>query len=296
MPSRTTLIRERMYELGGVEAPAPRAHFVADLESRLANLIDSSVRGDVLPELELAPPVPVTRRMPPMTAAMVAVCMIVLVAFSATSGISSSRAIRAGGGSDRHDRGDDSSGRGAPVLAGESGLHAVVVERRADADATPAPIGREPRASGTIPSPSSTLPATPGVDPSSAAAPASPETDRTVAPLALSAVGTAARVRLDWERYAGDDFAAYLVLRANAPDEPDHPDSSGRTLMLLRIENREMVSHQDTPKVGAYPRYRVVVVDRNGVVIARSDAVAPEFAVRGAESSMTLVRRAGGEP
>jgi hypothetical protein len=287
------LVRERMYELGGVEAPAPRARFVADLEARLANLIESSVDGNLLPEVELAPSPATSRRTSPVAVAVIACCLAVLVAFTTTSGVGGSRAIRVAGGSDRHDDGGESAGD-KPAAAGvaASGLPAAIVEQHPAVGATPAPVGREQLGAEEPASPTTERPNAADTEREHAPAP-SPSAARDTAPMALRAAGTAARVRLDWERYAGEDFAAYLVLRASAPDDPDHPEAYG-TLMLLRIENREMVTHQDTPKVGTDPRYRVVVVNRSGAVIARSDAIAPELAVRGAEASMTLVRRAGG--
>ena len=86
--------------------------------------------------------------------------------------------------------------------------------------------------------------------------------------IALRGSGTPAYTFLDWDRYDGDDFAAYLVLRAAAPDDPSWPDASGRTIMLQRIEDRDTVHHNAEGKVGTTPRFRIVAVNHAGDVVA----------------------------
>lgn len=289
--------RQVLAGIAAMPAPEPRAGFVRDLELRLGALIESSARGDLVPEVELAPPSsPVGTSARVRTLAAVAACAaaLALAVSTASMGTVPSREVATGAGSqreltpdrDRHARGHSSE---IDVTAGLDDVSGAASSLAADGS----PTRRSPSRSSTsstfdarddISTDSSTSsvngePATsstqPGGAPAASAKAAPAGTDDRPATMELTASGTPARVFLSWQRYDGDDFAAYLVLRANGPDVPDHPDASGRTLMLLRIENADMTTHQDTPKVGTEPRYRVVVVRKNGTVAAKSPVVMP---------------------
>lgn len=79
-------------------------------------------------------------------------------------------------------------------------------------------------------------------------------------------------VQLTWSPYQGPRFAGYVVLRSDAPAEPNYPpDRSTRVLGRVKV-----TSFTDTPVENpGGRRYRVVAVDENGQVLAKSPAVAP---------------------
>jgi hypothetical protein len=292
--------REVLAGIAAIPAPEPRPSFVRDLEARLGALIEASAAGDVIPEIELSPPSgPARRSSRALTAASAAVCVLALAIGVSTAGIGvdPSREVATGVGSRQPTTTDGAARRaGAPIdvtagledASGAASSPRSVAPRarpssRSSTSAAPGGAAVATDSSTSVTSASSTQPV------AAPAAPARPPTAaEQPADMELTASGTPARVFLSWDRYEGADFAAYLVLRANGPDSPDHPDASGRTLMLLRIENAEMTSHQDTPKVGTEPRYRVVVVRKDGTVAAKSPAVIPTTPLSSTSSSVDL--------
>lgn len=276
--------REVLAGIAAMPAPEPRPSFVRDLEARLGALIEASAAGDVIPEIELSPPpARATRSSRALTTASAAVCVLALAIGVSIAGIGvdPSREVATGVGSRRPVATDGAARRsGAPidVTAGlEDASGAASSSRSVAPAARPSSRSSASAATGVATDSSTSVTSTSSAQPVAApGAPArAPATEEQPASMELSASGTPARVFLSWDRYEGTDFAAYLVLRANGPDSPDHPDASGRTLMLLRIENAEMTSHHDTPKVGTEPRYRVVVVRKDGTVAAKSPVVIP---------------------
>ena len=298
--------REVLAGIAAMPAPEPRAGFVRDLEIRLGALIESSARGDLVPEIELAPPAsaigPSARV---RTLATVAACVLALAigVSTASIGTETSREVATSGGSGGalgRDRGRDGGGSASDidVTAGLEDVSGAATSLRADGSPARRSSSRSASSSSgfdardDISTDSSASSTTTESSTSSAEAAGAPlastkpagGSDDQPAAMGLTASGTPARVFLSWDRYEGDDFAAYLVLRANGPDVPDHPDASGRTLMLLRIENADMTTHQDTPKVGTEPRYRVVVVRKHGTVAAKSPVVTPTMPLASSSS------------
>ena len=264
--------RAAVRDLGQVDAPAPRAAFVADLESRLTDLMVSSARGDLLPEIELAPYARRPRSPVTVTATAAVMCMTIL-AFVVVGAIRSPRADSEIHTTPAAVDGQIEDGALTPASNGSSdgGGGAGGLHERDDRGSVPAAGG-----TGAV-----AVAEARRVPPAASATPAPHEHDETVVQrsLALRVSGTPARVFLNWERYDLPDFAAYLVLRANDPDIPAHPDESGRTVILRRIEARDSNSYADTPKVATSPRYRVVVLDAAGRVLASSAAVEPTSAL-----------------
>jgi hypothetical protein len=278
-------------EMATLRTPTPRANFVADLEARLSELMQATVAGDVLPDVELAPPAPpaslrsrVHDHAPLAVAVMLAIALLTstvvggdvvlpreLRTATDTTGPDNADGGDAGtrppddGADNRRSSGDDR----AAVVVAESGPSNSAVAARRDRGGLGA-AARVPDAgvgSATAAAPS------PPASRDDAATTKSPPPELRRQALTLQVTGTSARAYLEWGTYTGPDFAAYLVLRANDDAVPEYPDSSGRTLMLLRIENPDMVRHEDTPKLGTVPTYRIVVVDAAGRELARSPAV-----------------------
>jgi hypothetical protein len=246
-----------------IDAPEPRPAFVAGLERHLAALMtdDNAIHVDVLPAFDGGPRNDVSRtRRTGRFAAAVAIALVV-VAIGVTRGATRERSVRTANPA--------SHTAESGAASGAAGDAAVETPSRGAPSANVDPLTGDVR--GATSSAATTGPAS-GADTGTS----SPAIGRGAAvseggtPFALRGTGTPARTLLDWDRYAGNDFGAYLVLRSAAPDDPEWPDASGRTLMLLRIENRDMTSHQDTGKVGTTPRYRIIVVDKEGKQVGRS--------------------------
>lgn len=237
------------------DVPEPRPVFVAALEQRLRVL-------DRLPEAALATPAP---RMAPTThsprrlaLATAALVVIGVLAALVVGGDGLRLRTLPGPTGVASDAGESAEAGGATEDRGSASRRS----KGNDAGSTPA-------------SPTGSAFREPTKDRGDAIASATPSTVGTAgfAPdrFALRGSGTPARTFLDWDRYDGSDFAAYLVLRSLVPDQPQYPTGSDqRTLMMLRIESRDTVTYDDTCKVGETCRYRIVVVDRAGRELATS--------------------------
>ena len=82
-------------------------------------------------------------------------------------------------------------------------------------------------------------------------------------------------VYLTWTSYPGPDFAAYVVLRSDAPFEPRYP-VDGHTSVIARIQDpgtNHAFDNVDQPD-GAL--YRIVAVDKQRRPLAQSPAVQPQ--------------------
>lgn len=96
-----------------------------------------------------------------------------------------------------------------------------------------------------------------------------------VVPLKLEAIYRDTTVKLRWSAYTGSGFAAYLVLRSDAPGEPQYPlDKS--TTVVARITDPATVQYFDAVREPAGRSYRVVAVDESRRLLARSPAVRPQ--------------------
>ena len=85
--------------------------------------------------------------------------------------------------------------------------------------------------------------------------------------------------KLRWSAYQGPDFAAYLVLRATAPDEPVYPVAgppSGRTA----ITDPAMTGYWDQVDDPGGQACRVVAMDRDGACWASAPWCDPPFPSR----------------
>lgn len=84
-------------------------------------------------------------------------------------------------------------------------------------------------------------------------------------------------VRLSWSIYEGRGFAAYLVLRTEGGSEPRYPLPLDRsTTVVARLGDQHASGYLDTvPGSGRY-LYRVVAVDAERRLLARTPVVAPE--------------------
>ena len=288
--------RRTLDDIAELKTPAPRASFVADLESRLTELIQSSASGDVLPEVELAPSGDVSAEATPriglMASAFAVMAMLaMLVAGAVDRGArhevqtASDNASSASAGDERGIDGTGETGAGdRPGVA--SGAVAVITSGGSDTTKQ-TPLAGTSDTVGVPDQLTSSGGVTVEQQPATGeVAPGGPATKQEA--LGLRVWGTAARVYLEWDRATHPEFAAYLVLRANDDAVADYPDPTGRTLMLLRIENREMTSHEDTPKVATTPNYRIVAVDRFGRELARTPAIRPAAPL--ASSSTGLMR------
>lgn len=98
---------------------------------------------------------------------------------------------------------------------------------------------------------------------------------------ALEAEPTTTGADLVWERYDGDDFFAYVVLRATGGEDPTYPrpdDTNSTTEFVHRSESRDGTTWSDTNvAVFGEVRYLVVVFDRNGQELARSNVAAVRY-------------------
>lgn len=257
---------QRMAE---TDVPAPRPDFVAQLEARLFD--QGPLAFDPTDdELDLRP-----HRLAglPRSRALVAVVLVAIllgIGVGARVGPSSlvktiEPANQRSGGGDGGRGGSSSQDKPAAAAPGE---HRAVARLQGPSDlpqqAVPYyPDGSGGKGSAEAGSHSTSTPA--------ASAPAAKPAGR----FTLTASGTPAQVTLSWEKYSGSDFAAYLVLRANAPDNAAYPYEGTGTLMMRRLENRDDMTYSETPKVGTTPHYMIVVVDAAGRELARSNQVEP---------------------
>ena len=85
-------------------------------------------------------------------------------------------------------------------------------------------------------------------------------------------------VKLAWSAYSGDDFAAYLVLRSDSPAEPQYPVDE-HTTVVARITDRFTLSTLDTIAEPGARLYRVVAVNMDRRLVARSLAARPQPAM-----------------
>lgn len=158
---------------------------------------------------------------------------------------------------------------------------------------TPAPAGESP---GTPPGPrnprpepAATPPPSDPADPGPAVAVARPEDPGTKSPdepgkpkpsrpaaavLKLEANWRGDQVLVRWSRYEGKDFAAYVILRADAPAEPGYP-VDGHTTVAGRLEDPAVVGHSETISDPGSRSYRVVALDHERRVVAVSPSVRP---------------------
>jgi hypothetical protein len=81
--------------------------------------------------------------------------------------------------------------------------------------------------------------------------------------------------KLGWSAYGGKNFAAYLVLRADAPAEPRYPVDNVTTV-VARITDPWATSFAETITDPAGRTYRVVAVDAERRVIASSPVARPQ--------------------
>lgn len=251
--------------LGRTPAPAPRPAFVAELEARLAEIVTSDAPDgpEGLSERTGIDILPATRGRGPGLAVAVALAVVV-----STAGLA---VVSSGDGRDAR----TATVETAFEATADGGTQPGTVEA-ADHVAPPGSRAASGRARG---GPSATAP---GDGVASTASPsavtntpidllAKPSAhDAQPAQLGLRGSGTPAYSFLEWDRYGGGDFAAYLVLRAAAPDDPTWPDQSKRTIMLMRIEDRDTTRYEAQGKVGTTPRFRIVALDRDGNVVATS--------------------------
>lgn len=297
--------RELLHRMAAEPAPEPRAVFVAQLEDRLAELIRRSADGDLVPEIELSvPAVPKAPRRAAAGVTSVLAALVVLLAPLAVvrdptpsgaglaiAGNDARRPVRdpAAATEPRSPRPRD----GAVAAQPDGGLPEGSVPRRGIAPLGPCdglacagaagggtgPPSPQRRADGWPSGPEG-----PGAAPPELAAgpasrePLGPSSDEVAvgptgpARLDLRVAGSPALVSLEWSRYDGEDFAAYVVLRADG-GEPADVGALDATLLLLRVENREMTNHLDLPRLGSPPRYQLVAVRRDGSIAAESAVV-----------------------
>lgn len=94
------------------------------------------------------------------------------------------------------------------------------------------------------------------------------------APLRLRARRQDRAVRLDWSPYEGKGFAAYLVLRSEGGTEPRYP-LDRRTTVVARLDDQHAGEYLDAIDRSDGHLYRVVAVDDQRRMLARTAAVAP---------------------
>ena len=258
-----------LQRLAGVDVPPPRPDFLAELEARLFGDTDLAFDPGTDEEFDERPRLlgGVPR---PMALAAVALVVVLLGIAVGTRVGPSSHVSTFQPANERSGHGDggqgDTSSQDNPA-AGASGDRRPVARLEGPSGGQQPAVPYYPDSAGQ---------ASAGVDTHSPSTPTAP------APAAhssgrfqLTASGSPAQVMLAWDKYGGPDFAAYLVLRANAPDDAAYPYEGTSTLMMRRLENRDDISYNETPKVGTTPHYMVVVVDAAGRELARSNQVEP---------------------
>jgi hypothetical protein len=96
-----------------------------------------------------------------------------------------------------------------------------------------------------------------------------------VAALEIDARYKGETVKLQWSAYTGQDFAAYLVLRADGPAEPRYPVDEATTV-VARITDPYATTFMETTGDPAGRVYRVVAVDTERRLIATTPAAKPQ--------------------
>ncbi|MGH8990007.1 MAG: hypothetical protein ACRDZ7_00565 [Acidimicrobiia bacterium] len=91
----------------------------------------------------------------------------------------------------------------------------------------------------------------------------------------LEAFWRESTAKLRWSAYTGPGFAAYLVLRSDAPAEPTYP-LDDRTTVVARITDPNALQFLDNVRDPAGRTYRVVAVDAERRLLGRSPAVRPQ--------------------
>jgi hypothetical protein len=81
--------------------------------------------------------------------------------------------------------------------------------------------------------------------------------------------------KLRWSAYQGRAFAAYLVLRAPAPEEPAYPVAGSTTQVGRPLTDQWTTATFDQVDKPEGHAYRVVAVDRDGRVLGISGVVRP---------------------
>ena len=98
---------------------------------------------------------------------------------------------------------------------------------------------------------------------------------RTPVALKLDSIVWNGGAKLRWSAYQGPDFAAYLVLRATAPDEPAYPVVRPTVQVGRAVTDPAMTGYWDRVDDPAGQAYRVVAVDRYGRLLGISPVVRP---------------------
>lgn len=278
MTTRTELVR-RLEAIGEVRAPEPTPRFVDELEQRLLHDLDdvealpaAAPRVDRDPARAWAGPRRTLTTMSGVAAALVLVVGIVLATVQdATTRVATPWSPTPTEPVPAADA-PDASGDTAEVEAGDRDDTYV-----RGGDARDESHGSAGASSGDTAGGAETAP-----DGRATAGPAPPPggwryNEPSEARFLLEAKPTAAAAELTWERYDGDDFFAYVVLRAR-DDDPEYPRDRGngaKTQFVYRSESRQDTTWSDTdPRVAGETRYLVVVFDETGRELARSNVAA----------------------
>lgn len=142
---------------------------------------------------------------------------------------------------------------------------------------TPPSTSATPTTKRPVVTPSTTKPTTRPTDTKPTTTATSGPTN-TVTALKLDARYKGETAKLQWSAYAGRDFAAYLVLRADGPSEPTYPVDEATTV-VARITDPYATTFMETIGDPASRVYRVVAVDHDRRLIASSPAARPQPAV-----------------
>lgn len=145
----------------------------------------------------------------------------------------------------------------------------------------PEPRPVEPKPQPVEPQPKPAEP-TPDTRPPAATDPAAPR----VVDLKLEALYKDTTVKLRWSAYSGPGFAAYLVLRSDAPAEPHYPLDE-HTTVVARITDPAQLQYFDAVREPAGRIYRVVAVDESRRLLGRSPAVSPRPAATTSTATST---------
>jgi hypothetical protein len=116
-----------------------------------------------------------------------------------------------------------------------------------------------------------------------------------VVDLKLEALYKDTTVKLRWSAYSGPGFAAYLVLRSDAPAEPRYP-LDDHTTVVARITDPAQLQYFDAVREPAGRVYRVVAVDENRRLLGRSPAVSPRPAATTGNAPASSEPAATAEP
>jgi outer membrane biosynthesis protein TonB len=114
----------------------------------------------------------------------------------------------------------------------------------------------------------------PAAPPPDTKSPAATDPAPRVVDLKLEALYRDTTVKLRWSAYTGPGFAAYLVLRSDAPAEPRYP-LDDQTTVVARITDPAQLQYFDSVREPAGRTYRVVAVDESRRLLGRSPAVTP---------------------